>query len=201
MAGLSIRVEDLSFTYTGRSSPTVDGMSFEVGEGEVFGFLGPSGAGKTTTQRILIGLLEGWHGRVELLGRDHRSWGPKLYDRVGVSFELPVGYPRLTAREDLTHFAHLHASATRDIDELLDQLGFSQAADQPVGGYSKGMRVRLSLARALLHSPQLLFLDEPTGGLDPVNAAAVRNHIRSEQGAGSHDRADHPRHVHGPAGL
>ena len=179
-----IRVEALSFTYPGRTAPAVDEMTFEVERGEVFGFLGPSGAGKTTAQRILIGLLRSRIGRVEVLGRELRDWGPDLYDRIGVAFELPVGYPRLTGREELSHFAHLHAGPPRDIEELLASLGLGEAADQPVGSYSKGMRVRLNLARALLHEPELLFLDEPTSGLDPVNAAAVRDLIREEQRRG-----------------
>ncbi|HUG85139.1 MAG TPA: ATP-binding cassette domain-containing protein [Euzebya sp.] len=90
MDHLTIRVEDLGFSYPGCNVAVVHGMSFEVRSGEVFGFLGPSGAGKTTTQRILVGLLDGWDGQVELLGRDRRSWGPELYDHIGVSFELPV---------------------------------------------------------------------------------------------------------------
>ena len=179
-----IRVEELSYTYPGREVPAVDGMSFEVSQGEVFGFLGPSGAGKTTAQRVLIGLLEAWSGRVEVLGRERGSWGPEFYDRIGVAFELPVGYPKLTGREELGHFAHLHSGPTRDVGELLGALGLGEAADQPVGSYSKGMRVRLNLARALLHDPELLFLDEPTSGLDPVNAAIVRDHIREEQRRG-----------------
>jgi fluoroquinolone transport system ATP-binding protein len=179
-----VMVEDLFYTYPGRDAPAVDGMSFQVGRGEVFGFLGPSGAGKTTAQRILIGLLEAWSGRVEILGRERRSWGSGFYDRIGVAFELPVGYPRLTGREELGHFAHLHGGPTRDVGELLGGLGLGEAADQPVGSYSKGMRIRLNLARALLHDPELLFLDEPTSGLDPVNAAIVRDHIRAEQQRG-----------------
>jgi fluoroquinolone transport system ATP-binding protein len=179
-----VEVQDLSYTYPGRDVPAVDRMSFQVGRGEVFGFLGPSGAGKTTAQRIMIGLLEARSGRVEILGRARHDWGSEFYDRIGVAFELPVGYPRLTGREELAHFAHLHGGPTRDVAELLGALGLGDAADQPVGSYSKGMRVRLNLARALLHDPELLFLDEPTSGLDPVNAALVRDHIRAEQQRG-----------------
>jgi fluoroquinolone transport system ATP-binding protein len=179
-----VRVEDLRYTYPRRDAPAVDGMGFEVHGGEVLGFLGPSGAGKTTAQRILIGLLHGWTGRVEVLGREPRRWGTELYDRIGVAFELPVGYPRLTGREELSHFAHLHAGPTLDVGELLTSLGLHEAADQPVGSYSKGMRVRLNLARAFLHEPELLFLDEPTSGLDPGNAAVVRDHIREQRRRG-----------------
>jgi fluoroquinolone transport system ATP-binding protein len=180
----TIRVTDLRYAYPGTSAPAVDGMSFAVDRDEVFGFLGPSGAGKTTTQRAVIGLLDGWTGAIEVLGRDRRAWGSELYDRIGVAFELPVGYPRLTGREDLAHFGHLHDGPLRDIDELLALVGLTDAADASVGGYSKGMRLRLNLARALLHDPDVLFLDEPTSGLDPVNAAAVRALIRAEQARG-----------------
>jgi fluoroquinolone transport system ATP-binding protein len=179
-----IRVEDLHYTYPARPAPAVAGLSFEVGRGEVFGFLGPSGAGKTTTQRAVIGLLDGWTGEIDVLGRPRRAWGTEIYDRIGVSFELPVGYPRLTGREDLTHFGYLHGGISRDPGELLAAVGLGDAADVAVGSYSKGMRVRLNLARALLHEPDLLFLDEPTSGLDPVNAADVRDLIRTEQARG-----------------
>lgn len=176
-----IAVEGLAFRYRPAAAPAVDGMSFTVAGGEVFGFLGPSGAGKTTTQQILIGLLHGWTGEVNLLGRELRAWDRDLYDRIGVSFELPVGYPRFTAREDLEHFADLHRRPAVDIGELLDELGLSDAERTPIGGYSKGMRMRLNLARALLHQPELLFLDEPTSGLDPVGAGRVRRLIGEQR--------------------
>jgi fluoroquinolone transport system ATP-binding protein len=184
MDEMTIRVRDLTFTYPGREHPAIQKMTFEVARGEVFGFLGPSGAGKTTTQRVLIGLLDGWTGDVEVLGRDRRRWGTALYDRIGVAFELPVGYPRLTGREDLTHFANLHAGAHRDVGDLLDSVGLAQVADTQVGSYSKGMRVRLNLARALLHEPDVLFADEPTAGLDPVNTGMVREHILDQKERG-----------------
>lgn len=180
----AIRVDDLTYRYPKRSEPAVSAMTFEVAAGEVFGFLGPSGAGKTTTQRAILGLVDGWSGTIELLGRDRREWGPELFDRIGVSFELPVGYPRLTGREDLTHFANLHRRGCRDPGEVLEGLGLGADADRPVGSYSKGMRVRLNLARAVLHNPDLLFLDEPTAGLDPVNVAVVRALIGAEQARG-----------------
>lgn len=176
-----IGVEDLTYTYRGSSTPAIDGMSFEVDRGEVFGLLGPSGAGKTTAQRILIGLLGDWTGRVVFDGRDLGDWGPELYDRIGVAFELPVGYPKLTAREELTHFAHLHAGPCLDPGELLESVGLGDAADQHIGTFSKGMGIRFNLARALLHDPAMLFLDEPTSGLDPVNAAMVRERITAER--------------------
>ncbi len=184
MGNLTIRVDDLHHTYPGAAGPAVDGMVFEVGDGEVFGFLGPSGAGKTTTQNAIIGLLDGWTGTIDLLGRPRRQWGPEVYDRIGVSFELPVGHPRLTGAEELAHHACLHHRRGPDPRALLDRLGLAAAADVPLARWSKGMRSRLNLARALVHDPEVLFLDEPTTGLDPVNAALVRDVVRTEQARG-----------------
>lgn len=181
----AIEVRDLTYTYAGAATPAVDDMAFAVERGEIFGFLGPSGAGKTTTQQIIIGLRRGWTGGVRLLGRDLGRWGGELYDRIGVSFELPAGYVRLTVGEDLEHFANLHGTAPRDVDELLDGVGLTAARDRAVGALSKGMRVRLNLARAMLHRPQVLFLDEPTGGLDPVTARSIRAAIAAERDRGA----------------
>lgn len=173
----AIDVEALQYAYSGSSRPTVRNMTFQVAGGEVFGLLGPSGAGKTTTQRIAIGLLAGWTGRVDVFGRSVADWGSGLYDRIGIAFELPVGYPRLTVREDLVHFANLHAVPSLHPDETLARVGLADAADRPVAELSKGMRLRLNLARAVQHRPELLFLDEPTSGLDPVNTRKVREFI------------------------
>ncbi len=184
MDGMSIRVASLHHTYPGAAGPAVDDLSFTVGTGEVFGFLGPSGVGKTTTQNAVIGLLEGWTGTIDLLGRPRREWGREVFDHIGVSFELPVGHPRLTGREELAHHACLHHRRGPEPDELLERLGLSAAADQPLSTWSKGMRSRLNLARALAHDPEVLFLDEPTSGLDPVNAALVRGVVRDERARG-----------------
>ncbi len=181
----AIVVRDLTYTYPATNQPAVRDMDFAVGRGEIFGMLGPSGAGKTTTQQILIGLIHGWQGSVRILGRDLRDWGGALYDRIGVSFELPAGYLRLTVREDLCHFALLHGAPPRDVDEVLASVGLGTEADRLVGTLSKGMRVRLNLARALLHRPHILFLDEPTSGLDPVTARGVREVIARERERGA----------------
>jgi fluoroquinolone transport system ATP-binding protein len=160
-------------------------MSFSVPAGEVFGFLGPNGAGKTTTQRILIGLLTGWEGTVQILGRERRSWGREIFDRIGVSFEVPAGYSKLTGRENLEHFARLHDGTQRDIAEMLDAVGLGDVADRPLSSFSKGMRVRMDLARAMVHNPSILFLDEPTAGLDPVTAQQIHDLIRSVRDRGT----------------
>lgn len=179
-----IEVRNLHYTYPRSDRPAVRDMTFDVGRGEIFGFLGPSGAGKTTTQQIMIGLLTGWRGSVRLFGAAPATLGHGLYDRIGVSFELPAGYTRLTVREDLAHFALLHGTTPRAADELLAAVGLEAAADHPVGTLSKGMRVRLNLARALQHRPELLFLDEPTSGLDPVTARSIRELIAAERDRG-----------------
>lgn len=184
MSEPAIDVGGLGYTYPGSPRPAVAGMDFSVPTSEIFGFLGPSGAGKTTTQQILIGLRTGWRGDVRLLGRDLRRWGRDLYDQIGVSFELPAGYAKLTVREDLAHFAMLHGPAPRDADELLAAVGLDDVSEAMVGTLSKGMRVRLNLARALLHRPRLLFLDEPTGGLDPATSRMIRDVIADERDSG-----------------
>lgn len=172
-----ISVAGLTFTYPKATEPAVRGMDFSVGRGEIFGFLGPSGAGKSTTQKLLIGLLRGHGGQASVWGRDPLDWGPDYYQRVGVSFELPNHYQKLTGLENLTFFRSLYDGPTADPMELLDSVGLSDAASTRVGKYSKGMQMRLTFARSLINNPELLFLDEPTSGLDPVNARKVKDII------------------------
>ncbi len=175
--GEVIRVRGLTFAYPKASTPAVRGMDFSVGRGEIFGFLGPSGAGKSTTQRILIGLLRGHGGEVAVWGKDPASWGSDYYERIGVSFELPNHYQKLTGLENLQFFASLYSTPTLDPMQLLEAVGLADHADTRAGRYSKGMQMRLTFARALLNDPELLFLDEPTSGMDPVNARSVKNMI------------------------
>jgi fluoroquinolone transport system ATP-binding protein len=179
-----IEAHDLSYRYAGAGAAAVCGLSVAVAAGEVFGFLGPSGAGKSTTQKILTGLLRDYSGTARVFGRDLAVWRPSDYANIGVSFELPNHFLKLTARENLRYFAALYRQPTRSPAEVLDLVGLSEAIDLQVGSFSKGMRVRLNLARALLHQPELLFLDEPTSGLDPVNARRIKDVIKAEQGAG-----------------
>jgi fluoroquinolone transport system ATP-binding protein len=165
--------------------PAVSDLTFAVQQHEIFGFLGPSGAGKSTTQNVLIGLLSDYQGSVNVLGRDLRAWDRRYYRRIGVAFEAPNHYLKLTARENLRLFAGLHGGATEDPEALLERLGLRQDADKLVGEFSKGMRGRLTLARALLHRPELLFLDEPTAGLDPLTARRIRQVIREARNGGA----------------
>lgn len=172
-----IDVQGLTYTYPKATEPAVRGMDFTVGCGEIFGFLGPSGAGKSTTQKLLIGLLRGHGGQASVWGRDPLEWGPDYYQRVGLSFELPNHYHKLTGLENLRFFASLYDGPTADPMELLGAVSLADAANTRVGKYSKGMQMRLTFARSLINNPELLFLDEPTSGLDPVNARKVKDII------------------------
>jgi fluoroquinolone transport system ATP-binding protein len=181
----AISARSLRFSYPGADRPAIHDVSFSVEPGEIFGFLGPSGAGKSTTQNILIRLVGGYQGDVDVLGRDLRTWERDFYRRIGVAFESPNHYLKLTARENLELFAGLHGGETDDPDALLERVGLREDAHKRVGEFSKGMRGRLTLARALLHRPELLFLDEPTAGLDPVTARRIRLVIRGAREAGA----------------
>ncbi|MFD3685108.1 ABC transporter ATP-binding protein [Nocardiopsis sp. NPDC058631] len=178
MAEQVVTVENLHVRYRGADRPAVEGMSFSVTRGEVFGFLGPSGAGKSTTQRVLTRLLRRYEGEVGVLGRPLRDWGAEYFERVGVGFELPAGFGKLTARENLSAFASLYRGPVEDPDALLERVDLADAANRRVTDLSKGMRMRLNLARALVNRPELLFLDEPTSGQDPVRSARLRDVIR-----------------------
>lgn len=172
-----ITVNNLTYTYPNANKQTLHGLNFEIAEREIFGFLGPSGAGKSTTQKIIIGLLKEYGGNIQVMGREIREWGQDYYEHIGVSFELPNHYLKLTALENLNYFKSLYAGETHDPLAILDWVGLKDDADKLVSDYSKGMKVRLNVARGLLHKPKLLFLDEPTSGLDPVNARKIKDLI------------------------
>jgi ABC-2 type transport system ATP-binding protein len=150
----------------------VDDLTLDIHAGEIFGFLGHNGAGKTTTVRLLNGVLEPTAGNAQVLGLDPQQEGPALRAHTGVLTETPSLDERLTARENLSFYAELYnvprADVLSRVDSLLTEFELAERADEKVGGYSKGMKQRLALARALLHKPQVLFLDEPTAALDPV---------------------------------
>lgn len=179
-----INVSNLTFTYTGMTEPAIKDISFSVQPGEIFGFLGPSGAGKSTTQKILFRLLQGFQGSVQVFDRDLREWGYEYFEQVGVSFEMPNHYTKLTARENLRYFGALYQGPVMKPEELLEMVGLLDDADMLVSQYSKGMKNRLSVARSLVNNPKLLFLDEPTAGLDPVNARKIKDLIKAQKDAG-----------------
>ena len=172
-----ISVRNMTFAYPGTERCAVDGISFEVERGEIFGFLGPSGAGKSTTQKVLIGLLRGYGGEISVLDKDLKDWGPDYYERIGVSFELPNHYQKLTALENLNFFRSLYSKETEDPRELLTLVGLEDDAGTRVSQFSKGMQMRLTFVRALLNRPEIIFLDEPTAGLDPVNGRKMKEII------------------------
>ena len=179
-----IEVTDLSFGYPKADRRAIDGLSFTIGRGEILGFLGPNGAGKSTTQKILIGLLRDFDGSVSVLGKALADWGSDFYEHVGVAFEFPNHYRKLTGLENLSYFRALYSDRTRSPRELLEQVGLADDGDMPVAQYSKGMKNRLSVARALLNDPELLFLDEPTGGLDPVSGRGIKDLLREQKRQG-----------------
>lgn len=162
----------------------VDGISFDVRDGELFGLLGPNGAGKTTTVKMLTTLLIPTGGSATILGHDVVRGADAIRSRVGFIFGGERGlYWRLSAKDNLRYFADLYHVdpdvAKRRLPELLDLVGLSGREDEKVEGYSRGMRQRLHVARCLLHDPQVLFLDEPTMGLDPVGARELRQVINN----------------------
>ena len=179
-----VDVDGLTFTYASRTAPAVRDLRFSIDQGEIFGFLGPNGAGKSTTQKLLIGLLRGYQGTVLVLGRDLADCESDYYERIGVSFELPNHYLRLTGRENLSYFQALYRGETRQPEALLEMVGLGDDGERLVAEYSKGMKTRLGVARALLNDPQLIFLDEPTVGLDPVSRRRIRDLIRTMKKAG-----------------
>ena len=160
----------------------VDALDLTVSPGEVFGFLGPNGAGKTTTIRLLNGVLRASAGRATVLGMDVAAQGEQIRRQTGVLTETPSVYEALTARENLAFYGDLYGvpadELARRSDEMLAELGLGDRADDRVGTYSKGMHQRLAIARALLHRPPLVFLDEPTAGLDPAAARMVTDMIQ-----------------------
>lgn len=182
-----IEVKNLTFSY-GKDKQVLHGLNFSVKDGEIFGFLGPNGSGKSTTQKILTGILKGHDGAVSLFGQDIRNLHTQdFFQKIGVLFEFPYLYTNLSALDNLHYFASFYpAKQIRDAEEILDELEFKKDfLKKPVSSYSKGMRQRVSMARALISNPKLLFLDEPTSGLDPAGAVLFRKIIEKERQKGT----------------
>ena len=179
-----IKVDNLSYTYRKSKTPAITKLGFEVEGGEIFGFLGPSGAGKSTTQKILIGLLGEFEGNIKIAGKDLKEWNYSFYDKIGVCFELPNHYLKLSALENLKYFSTFYNVPTRNPIKLLEMVGLENDGNKRVEEFSKGMKMRLNFVRSLLHNPEILFLDEPTSGLDPINARNIKNIILDEKKKG-----------------
>ncbi len=177
-----IEVSDLYFSYT--KTPFLKDINFSVSKGEIFGFLGPSGAGKSTLQKVLTGLCTNYQGTARILDMNSNKHGKEFYERIGVDFEFPSLFEKLTARENLDYFAGLYSGEKRNVDELLKEVGLFEHADKKVSSFSKGMKSRLNFIKSLVHNPQILFLDEPTSGLDPNNAKIMKDMIIKEREKG-----------------
>lgn len=157
----------------------VDSVSFELRPGEVFGFLGPNGAGKTTTIRMLVGLIRPTEGTVEICGHDIRREFEQAMRCIGCIVENPDLYRFMTGRENLQHFARMLGPGNGEIERVAELVNLAHRLDQRVGTYSLGMRQRLGIAQAMLGSPRVLILDEPSNGLDPAGIREMRELLRS----------------------
>ena len=182
---IAIEVNDLTRDYN--SVRAVDGINFMVDEGEIFGFLGPNGAGKTTTIRMLTGQLRPTSGSARVMDCDVVADRQQLKPQIGVVFESQNLYERLSGRENLNFYARLYRVDKSRVDRVLNQIGLVKRAKDKVNTYSNGMKQRLLIGRALLHEPLVLFLDEPTRGLDPniardIRQIVVQDHRRMVRG-------------------
>jgi ABC-2 type transport system ATP-binding protein len=183
MTKATISARDLTYRYGDLTA--VDHINFEVGEGEVLGFLGPNGAGKTTTVRMLTGQLRPTEGSALVLDEDISTSAKQVQQYLGVSFETTNLYEDMSAIENLELFARLFNVRNFDAMALLEKVGLSGREKERVSNYSKGMKQRLMLARALINQPRILFLDEPTDGLDPVSAQTIHAIIREASAKGT----------------
>jgi len=179
----AIKVEGISYAYG--DIEAVKSVSFEVAQGEILGFLGPNGAGKSTTIKVLTGQLTPHSGKASILGVDVKKDSPEIQAQIGVCFEEKNLYLNMTAVENLSFFASLFRIKNVDIEGLLYRVGLGDRAKDRVKNYSKGMQQRLMVARSLVNSPKVLFLDEPTDGLDPVSSQAIRQIIKDEARRGA----------------
>ena len=183
MAVKSIIVDNLTYNYGNQIA--VDHISFEVGEGEILGFLGPNGAGKTTTVKMLTGQLRPKEGRAILLGQDIVKETRVVRAQIGVCFEQTNLYEQMNAIDNLLLFSELFGIKGFDGYALLKRVGLVGREKDKVSGYSKGMKQRLMVARSIVNTPKIIFMDEPTAGLDPVSSEAIGNIILEERDRGA----------------
>lgn len=164
-----------------KSVRALDALTLEVPRGTIFGFLGPNGAGKTTTIRLLLGLLEPSAGSAQVLGFDTRTQAAQIRAQSGALLEHSGLYERLSAEDNLEFYGRVYrmpdAERRARIQELLEHFGLWQRRSEPLASWSRGMKQKVAVARALLHRPELIFLDEPTAGLDPVASAGLRDDL------------------------
>jgi ABC-2 type transport system ATP-binding protein len=183
MTDYAITAEDLTYYYGDLTA--VNHINFQVAEGEILGFLGPNGAGKTTTVNILTGQMKPKAGRAVLLGMDVAKNIERVQGNIGVCFETTNLYEQMTAIENLNLFARLFGVKHFDATDYLSRVGLDKRGRDKVETYSKGMKQRLMVARSLVNRPKILFLDEPTAGLDPTSSEAIREVILREKERGA----------------
>ena len=172
-------------TYAYNQVLAVDHISFQVAEGEILSFLGPNGAGKTTTVKMLTGQLHPQEGEATLMGLDIVRDTERVQAQIGVCFEITNLYEQMSAEENLNLFARLFGEKDFDEEAALKRIGLDGRGKDRVETYSKGMKQRLMVARSLINKPSILFLDEPTEGLDPVSSETIRNVILEERERGA----------------
>ena len=169
-------IEDLRYAYNSKKEDVLKGISFTVNQGEIFGLLGPSGAGKSTTQKVMTRLLSDYRGNIQYFNKNLKDYTSSFYEEIGVGFEMPVHFGKLTGLENMRYFSSFYKNKA-DIEYLMKRVGLWEYRDIKVSEYSKGMKVRLNFVRAMLNDPKVLFLDEVTNGLDPKNAKIIKDMI------------------------
>ncbi len=170
-------VNNLTYRYPRNREDTIKGVSFDIRQGEIFGLLGPSGVGKSTTQKIMVKLLTDYRGKIYYRNKELKEYDQEYYQEIGVGFEVPVHFSKLTAEENINFFKKLYRNQAHT-DAMMQRLGIFEARKKKVDEFSKGMKVRLNFVRAVLNKPAVLFLDEPTIGLDPANARTIKAMIK-----------------------
>lgn len=176
-------IEQLTYRYPSQEEDTIKGITFDIEEGEIFGLLGPSGAGKSTTQKILTKLLDNYRGKISYFGKDLSSLDKAFYEDIGVGFEMPVHFGKMTGLENMKFFSSFYKQHA-DLQAIMERVGLWEYKDIKVMEYSKGMKVRLNFVRAMLNDPKVLFLDEVTNGLDPANARILKDMISEFRNGG-----------------
>ncbi len=171
------QVRDVTYRYPRNRKDTIKGISFDIRQGEIFGLLGPSGVGKSTTQKIMVKLLTDYQGEIYYRNKELKNFDKQYYQEIGVGFEVPVHFSKLTADENIHFFKKLYRNQA-NTDAMMQRLGIYEAKKKKVDEFSKGMKIRLNFVRAVLNNPAVLFLDEPTIGLDPANARTLKTMIK-----------------------